>query len=179
MPARKPAPKAAEPERGAPAGKSSAAIAVGEPAPDVQLFDQDGKAFRLRDLRGQHVVLYFYPKDMTSGCTVQACEFNDALPQFEGVQATIVGVSPDDAASHRKFRAKHDLRFTLAYDPSNQALERFGVWQEKSMYGRRYMGVVRSTFLLDKDGIVRGAWYKVKPDGHAAFVLDALRKLPA
>lgn len=147
---------------------------VGKAAPDVQLWDQDGKAFRLRDLRGKRVVLYFYPKDMTSGCTTQACEFQEKLPDFTGLDATIVGVSPDGAESHRKFRAKHGLQFTLAYDPNNKALEAFGVWQEKSMYGRSFMGVVRSTFLISPEGKVEAVWRKVKVEGHAAEVLAAL-----
>jgi peroxiredoxin Q/BCP len=151
--------------------------AVGARAPDVALWDHDGKPFHLSDFRGRNVVLYFYPKDMTTGCTVEACEFNDAFPRYEQLEAVVLGVSPDDAASHRKFRAKHDLRFPLAYDPSLKALEAFGVWQEKRMYGRTYMGVVRSTFLIDREGVVRGAWRRVKPEGHAAEVLAALRAM--
>jgi thioredoxin-dependent peroxiredoxin len=148
----------------------------GDPAPDVTLHDQDGKPFRLRDLRGKRVVLFFYPADMTPGCTTEACQFNDALPQFEAKGAVVIGVSPDDAASHRKFIAKHGLGYKLAFDPTNKALEAFGVWQEKSMYGRTYMGVVRSTFVLSTDGKVEQALYKVKPDGHAADVLARLAR---
>jgi peroxiredoxin Q/BCP len=147
----------------------------GDEAPDVELTDQDDNVFRLSDLRGQHVVLYFYPKDMTSGCTTEACGFNDALPQFEGVEARIVGVSPDSAESHRKFIAKHGLRFTLAFDPTRKALEAFGVWKQKQLYGRTYMGVERSTFLIGPDGRLRGVWRKVSPDGHAQAVLESLR----
>jgi peroxiredoxin Q/BCP len=162
---------------GMPPKKPAKELGVGDQAPDVTLWDQDGKEFRLSDLRGQPVVLYFYPKDMTSGCTTEACQFQEQLPKFEGVDARVIGVSPDDAASHQKFRAKHGLRFTLAFDPSNEALEAFGVWQEKNMYGRKYMGVVRSTFLIGPDGTIAGAWRKVKPEGHAAEVLAAARGL--
>ena len=179
MPTERPAKPAekkprASKEAGARAAAASPYPNVGQPAPDVPLTDQDGKTFRLSDLRGQHVVLYFYPKDMTSGCTVEACEFQAGLAQFRKRNAVVLGISPDDAASHQKFRAKHDLQFTLASDPTGKALEAFGVWQEKSMYGRKYMGVVRTTFLLGPDGRIAKVWPKVKPEGHAQEVLAAI-----
>lgn len=149
----------------------------GQAAPDVTLWDQDGKERKLSDFRGKSLVLYFYPKDFTSGCTTEACQFQAALPAYEGLDAVVLGVSPDDAESHRKFRAKHGLQFPLAFDPSRKALEAFGVWKEKDMYGRKFMGVERSTFLVGPDGVVRAAWRKVKPDGHARQVLEALRSL--
>ncbi|HEV8360408.1 MAG TPA: peroxiredoxin [Candidatus Thermoplasmatota archaeon] len=152
-------------------------IVEGVPAPNVQLWDHNGQEWKLSDLRGKALVLYFYPADMTSGCTTEACEFNGSLAQFEALRTRVVGVSPDDAASHQKFRAKHGLDFPLAYDPSLKAFEAFGVWQEKNLYGRKSMGVVRSTFLIDADGVVRGVWRRVKAEGHALAVLEAVRSL--
>jgi peroxiredoxin Q/BCP len=170
-PAAKPAPKAAsKPASGADP------IVLGQPAPDLELRDHDAQPWCISDLKGKRAVLYFYPKDMTSGCTLESCEFQASLKAFQDLNAVVIGISPDDAESHRKFRAKHDLEFTLAYGPDNKVLEAFGVWKEKNMYGRKYMGVERSTFLLDEQGIVRGVWRKVKPEGHAAEVLEALKK---
>lgn len=183
---KKPAAKAPGPAAVKDAAKAAAKDAakatdplVGKPAPEVALYDQDDKPLSLRAFRGQPVVLYFYPKDMTSGCTAQSCEYNDALPRYEALGAKVFGVSPDDAASHRAFIAKHGLRFPLLFDPSRKALEAFGVWQEKSMYGRTYMGVVRSTFVLDEEGRVEVAWRKVSPEGDAARVLDYLKQRQA
>ncbi|MCA1812459.1 MAG: thioredoxin-dependent thiol peroxidase [Halobacteriales archaeon] len=155
--------------------KKPAELQAGETAPDAALVDQDGKKFQLSDYRGQRLVLYFYPKDDTSGCTTQACDFTAKLPDFTKLKAAVVGVSPDDSASHTKFIAKHQLKVRLASDPTQKVLEQYGVWQEKSMYGRTYMGVVRSTFLVGPDGKLEGAWYKVKADGHADFLLEQLR----
>jgi thioredoxin-dependent peroxiredoxin len=152
-------------------------LTAGMAAPDVTLWDHEGKEWKLRDLRGRNVVLFFYPKDMTSGCTTEACEFNAALPAYDAASTAIVGISPDGAESHQKFRAKHGLGYPLAFDASLKAFEAFGVWKQKHMYGRTYMGVERSSFLIDADGVVRGVWRKVKPEGHAQAVLEAAREL--
>jgi peroxiredoxin Q/BCP len=141
-------------------------------APAFDLPGDGGVSLRLADYRGRKVVLYFYPKDDTSGCTVEACEFRDTLPKFAG--AKVVGVSPDSVASHQKFIKKFDLNFTLLADVDKALAEACGVWVEKSMYGKKYMGVARTTFLLDEEGIVRRVWTQVKPAGHAADVLAAL-----
>lgn len=149
-------------------------VEKGKPAPDFTLpSDQEGDV-TLSGLRGRRVVLYFYPKDDTSGCTAQACELRDELPRFQGVDAVVLGVSPDSVASHRKFREKHDLNFPLLADEDHGVAEAYGVWKEKSMYGRKYMGIERSTFLIDEKGVVIEAWRKVKPKGHAELVAGAL-----
>jgi peroxiredoxin Q/BCP len=159
------------------AAKPATELTEGMPAPDVAFWDHNGQAWKLSDLRGRNVVLYFYPKDMTSGCTTQACEFNAALPEYDMHTTMVIGFSPDDRASHEKFRAKHNLMFPLAYGEGKDVMEAFGVWKEKSMYGRKYMGVERSTFLIDANGVVRGVWRKVKPEGHAQAVLEVVRSL--
>jgi peroxiredoxin Q/BCP len=147
-------------------------IDVGDRFPDFTLQDQDGGSLSLSDLRGSRTVVYFYPKDDTSGCTAEACEFRDAMPDISG--ARVVGVSPDNVKSHRKFVDKYNLNFTLLADVDHTLAEACGVWVEKSMYGNKYMGVDRTTYLLDEDGIVRHVWRKVKPQGHAAEVQAAL-----
>jgi len=149
-------------------------VAKGSLAPDFTLPTDLGGGVTLSSLRGRRVVLYFYPKDDTSGCTAQACELRDALPRFEGLDAVVLGVSPDSVASHRRFREKYGLNFPLLADEDHAVAEAYGVWVEKSMYGRRYMGIERSTFLIDEDGIVLEAWRKVKPNGHAEMVGRAL-----
>lgn len=149
----------------------------GKPAPDVALWDQDGKEFKLSEYKGQWLVLYFYPKDMTSGCTVQACDFTAKLPDFTRVKAAIVGVSPDDSATHQKFIAQEKLKIRLASGKGNEVLDAFGVWKEKNMYGKTYMGVERSTFLISPEGKVAKVWRKVKADGHADMLLQELRAL--
>ena len=149
-------------------------IEKGARAPDFTLpSDRDGDV-TLSDLRGRRVVLYFYPKDDTSGCTAQACELRDELPRFEAGDAVVLGVSPDSVASHARFRKKHGLNFPLLADEDHRVAEAYGVWKEKSMYGRKYMGIERSTFLIDEDGVVMEAWRKVKPTGHAQLVAEAL-----
>ena len=149
-------------------------VEKGKPAPDFTLAsDQDGDV-TLSELRGRRVILYFYPKDDTSGCTAQACELRDELPRFEGVDALVLGVSPDSVASHAKFRKKYELNFPLLADEDHRVAEAYGVWKEKSMYGRKYMGIERSTFLIDEKGVVSEAWRKVKPKGHAELVAKAL-----
>lgn len=157
-----------------PESESEPMVEKGATAPDFTLpSDQDGDV-RLSDLRGRRVVLYFYPKDDTSGCTAQACEMRDSLPRFEEVDAVVLGVSPDPVESHRKFREKYDLNFPLLADEGHRVAEAYGVWKEKSMYGRKYMGVERSTFLIDENGVVVEAWRKVKAKGHAELVAGAL-----
>ncbi len=149
----------------------------GDPAPDFALTIDGGGLARLADFKGKAVVLYFYPKDDTSGCTAEAIAFSQLKPRFEAAGAMVVGVSPDNAASHDKFKKKHALAVALAADPERAAIEAYGVWKEKSMYGRRYFGVERSTFLIDRDGRVAKVWRKVKVPGHAEEVLAAAKAL--
>ena len=146
----------------------------GDTAPDFTLRTDDGSEVRLDGLRGRSVVLYFYPKDDTSGCTVQACEFRDALPRFDEAGSIVLGVSPDPVRSHQKFKQKYDLNFPLLADEDHLVAEAYGVWKEKSMYGRKYWGVERSTFLIDEDGKIARAWRKVRPKGHAEAVASEL-----
>ena len=147
----------------------------GDPAPDFELTSDSGDTIRLSDLRGRKVVLYFYPKDDTPGCTTQACGIRDAYAEFEETGAVVLGVSPDDEASHVKFKAKHRLPFTLLADTEHRVAELYGVWGEKSFMGRRYMGVDRSTFVVDEQGRLAKVMHKVKPAEHADDVLAALR----
>jgi len=146
-------------------------IEQGRPAPDFELKSDAGETVRLSDFRGRPVVLYFYPKDDTPGCTTEACEFRDAYDVFRERGAEVLGVSPDDVASHEKFKTKYGLPFTLLADPDHEVAEKYGVWIEKSMYGRNYMGIDRTTFVIGPDGILQHIFRKVKPDGHAAEVL--------
>jgi thioredoxin-dependent peroxiredoxin len=147
----------------------------GHPAPEFTLSTDAGDSVSLADLRGQTVVLYFYPKDNTSGCTTQACGIRDAWAEFEATGAVVLGVSPDGEASHAKFRSKYDLPFTLLADTDHAVAEAYGVWVEKSMYGKTYMGVERSTFVIGPDGVVQRVFRKVKPAEHADQVLEVLR----
>lgn len=147
-------------------------LRVGDPFPDFSLLDQDGRTVTRDDVRGTPTVVYFYPKDDTSGCTVEACEFRDQLPAFEG--ARVIGVSPDPPKSHRKFADKFGLSFTLLADTDRALAEACGVWVEKTLYGRKYMGVERTTFLLDESGAITHVWRKVKVAGHAEVVRKAL-----
>jgi peroxiredoxin Q/BCP len=149
-------------------------IEEGLPAPDFSLVSDAGEAVSLSSLKGKHVVLYFYPKDDTAGCTTQACGIRDAWGEFERRGAVVLGVSPDSEASHAEFKRKNDLPFTLLADPDHATAEAYGVWVEKSMYGKTYMGVERSTFVIDADGTVAKVMRKVKPEAHADDVLDAL-----
>ena len=146
----------------------------GDQAPAFELPTGDGGKLALRDLKGKIVVLYFYPKDNTSGCTKEACAFNDAHTRIKKKGAVVIGVSPDSAASHAKFAGKYDLTFPLVSDESKKMLTAYGVWKEKSMYGRKYMGVERSTFIIDGKGKVTHVFRKVKVDGHVDEVLAAL-----
>ena len=151
--------------------------AVGLSAPAVSLPDQDGKVHTLTDYRGRYVLLYFYPKDDTPGCTKEACGFQEALPDFDRVDAEIVGVSKDSVARHRNFKNKYGLKFRLASDEDGAVCEAYGVWTEKKNYGRTYMGIERSTFLIDGKGVIRNVWRKVKVDGHVDEVLAAAKAL--
>jgi peroxiredoxin Q/BCP len=144
-------------------------------APAFSLPSDEGKAVALKELRGKKVVLYFYPKDDTSGCTVEACEFRDNWKAVHKAGAVVLGVSPDPVASHTRFRDKYDLPFPLLADVDHKTAEAYGVWGEKSMYGRKYFGILRTTFIIDEDGKVTRVFEKVKPKGHAAEVLAALR----
>ena len=150
-------------------------LTPGTPAPDFTLPDQNGNPVRLSDFRGKTVVLYFYPKDNTPGCTRQACAFAAAYEAFRSRNAVVIGVSKDSTASHQKFAAKYDLPFVLLSDPERQAIEAYGVWQEKKMCGKISMGVVRSTYVIDGDGVIRHALPKVKPDTNPAEVLELLQ----
>ena len=150
-------------------------VEEGKPAPDFALQSDSGETVRLSDLRGKPVVLYFYPKDDTPGCTTQACGIRDAWGEFERAGAVVLGVSPDDEASHTKFRDKYGLPFPLLADSDHAVSEQYGVWGEKKYMGRTYMGVDRSTFVIDADGNVKRVLRKVKPDTHADDVLETLR----
>jgi len=152
-------------------------VDVGDKAPDFDLPSDGGGKISLKSLRGKKVVLYFYPKDDTPGCTTEACAFRDSLPDFSKVKATVIGVSKDDVKSHDRFKKKYDLPFPLVSDEDGKLVKAFGVWVEKSMYGRKYVGIDRSTFLIDEKGIIRGVWRKVKVNGHAEEVLEAAGKL--
>jgi thioredoxin-dependent peroxiredoxin len=154
-----------------------ATLEAGDKAPALSLPDQDGKTHRLKDYAGRPVVLYFYPKDDTPGCTKEACDFRDALPKFGKSKAAVLGVSILDTASKAKFAKKHGLRFPLLADPDHAVAERYGVWQKKSLYGRQFMGIARTTFLIGPDGKVARRWDNVKVDGHAADVLSAVNAL--
>jgi thioredoxin-dependent peroxiredoxin len=147
---------------------------VGDPAPEIALPDETGTIHRLADQRGRWTILYFYPKDDTPGCTVEACEFRDAIATFTDRGADVWGVSPQGAPSKKAFREKFDLPFTLLADEAHQAAEAYGSWVEKQNYGKTYMGTARTTFLVDPDGRIAKTWPKVKPEGHAADVLASL-----
>lgn len=151
-------------------------LEIGAPAPAFELEGPAGP-IRLADFAGQTLVLYFYPKDDTSGCTKEAIDFSEQIDAFAAAGAVVLGVSKDSVASHGKFAAKHDLKVLLGSDPSGAVVEAFGAWVEKSMYGRKYMGIDRSTFLVDGAGKIAGVWRKVKVPGHAAAVLKAAQAL--
>lgn len=154
-------------------------LEVGQVAPDFRLLDQDGQVRSLTDARGRWVVVYFYPKDDTPGCTKEACSFRDDLPRFEGLNAVVWGVSADDERTHQKFAQKYDLNFPLLIDPDKAMLGAYGAWVEKSMYGKTYMGVPRITYLIDPEGRIARVWPKVKPEEHAVEVAEALAELRA
>lgn len=150
---------------------------AGDKAPAFSAAESSGSTIRLSDFRGKHIVLYFYPKDNTPGCTLEAKEFRDAAGEIEAAGAVILGVSPDPVESHCKFRDRFDLNFLLLADEDHAVAEKYGVWVEKNMYGKKYMGVQRATFLINSKGVVAHTWPKVRPEGHAAQVLKALQSL--
>lgn len=152
-------------------------LEIGENAPGFCLEDPDRGEMCLKDLKGKWVVLYFYPKDNTKGCTMEALEFTAAEDEFKAKNAVIIGVSPDSLKSHTNFRQKHDLSINLLSDTEKEVLETYGVWQKKKMYGREYMGVVRSTYLIDMEGKVAFVWPKVRVKGHVDNVLEKLSEL--
>ncbi len=152
-------------------------LEIGQPAPPFTLPDQDGTPVRLADLAGQPVVVYFYPRDDTSGCTTQACGIRDQWSQFEAAGAAVLGISPDPVDSHAKFAAKHDLPHRLLADPDRTVIEPYGAWGLKKMYGKEYEGVIRSTVLIAPDGTVAAVWPKVQPKKHADQVLAAIDDL--
>jgi len=151
-----------------------ARLEAGDRAPSFTLPDQDGTPVALADLAGTHLVVYFYPKDDTPGCTKEACQFNDNLQAFARADATVIGISPDGAEKHQQFRAKYGLALTLLSDPDHQVMTAYGAWGEKTMYGKRTTGVIRSTLLVGPDGTILRAWYNVRADGHAEKVLAAM-----
>jgi len=149
-------------------------LAVGDKAPNFTLTDADGKKVSLSSFKGRKVIVYFYPRDDTPGCTKEACQFNDNLAAFEAADVPVLGISPDSAASHVKFRDKYGLGFTLLSDPTKATMEAYGAFGEKVMYGKKVTGVIRSTFVVDEKGKIAQAWYGVKADGHAAKVLATI-----
>jgi peroxiredoxin Q/BCP len=149
-------------------------LELGKKAPNFKLKDQNGKVISLSDYKGKNVVLYFYPKDNTSGCTTEACNFRDELPKFGNLNAVILGVSPDSVESHKKFADKYKLPFTLLSDEKKEVLEKYEVWKEKSMYGKKYMGVVRTTYIIDGEGKIKKIFSKVKVPDHNKEVMEAL-----
>ena len=151
-----------------------ARLAAGDAAPAFTLPDQDGRPVELRDFAGSTVIVYFYPADDTPGCTKEACQFNENLSAFQRAGAKVVGISPDGAAKHVKFREKYGLSFPLLSDPEHQVMEKYGAWGEKTMYGKKTVGTIRSTFLVDPSGKIAQAWYNVRADGHATKVLETL-----
>jgi len=147
----------------------------GKKAPDFKLKNQNGEIVSLSDYKGKNVVLYFYPKDNTSGCTAEACSFRDDFPKFEKNDAVILGVSPDSVVSHKKFEQKYNLNFNLLSDEEKKVIEKYHVWKEKNMYGRKYMGVERTTYIINPDGKIKKIFRKVKVNGHNNEVLEALK----
>jgi peroxiredoxin Q/BCP len=156
---------------------SKSAVEEGKKAPDFTAPTDGGGKLKLSELRGKPVVLYFYPKDDTSGCTAEACGFRDNAAVFKKLKAQVVGVSKDSVASHDKFKKKYDLNFPLVSDVDGKICEKYGTWVEKSLYGRKYMGIERATFLIDKEGVIAKAWHKVKVAGHVDEVAAALKAL--
>lgn len=150
---------------------------VGDKAPAFRLQDETGAPRALKDFAGKTLVLYFYPKDNTSGCTQESCDFRDNLNRLTSSGAAVVGVSADSVESHMKFKKKQGLNFPLLSDPGHEALEAYGVWREKSLYGRKFMGIVRSTFVIDGKGVIRAAFHKVSVTGHVDEVLAAVREV--
>jgi peroxiredoxin Q/BCP len=154
------------------------ALKVGDPAPEFELKTDTGETARLSDFRGRRVVLYFYPKDDTTGCTAQACGFRDAYPRIEERNAVVLGVSPDSETSHRKFKTKYDLPFTLLVDPDHRVAQAYGVWGKKSLYGKEYEGILRSHFIIDEQGNLADVQVKVSAGDSVARALEALGAWP-
>ncbi|OCB92292.1 Peroxiredoxin [Bacillus amyloliquefaciens] len=154
-------------------------IEIGQAAPDMKLLNDSGEEVSLTDFKGKYVVLYFYPKDMTPGCTTEACDFRDQHESFAGLDAVIIGVSPDSRDKHEKFKQKHDLPFQLLVDDEHKLAEAFDVWKLKKNFGKEYMGIERSTFLLDKEGRLVKEWRKVKVKDHVAEALRELEQIAA
>ena len=152
-------------------------IEVGDKAPAFSLTADDGSKVKLADFKGRPVVVYFYPKDDTPGCTKEACAFRDALPTFEKLDAVVMGISPDDVESHVTFKKKFDLNFTLLSDPNHKVAEKYGAWRERNRYGKKFMGIQRSTFVIDGNGVVQKTWKAVRVDGHEAKVREAIEEL--
>jgi peroxiredoxin Q/BCP len=152
-------------------------LEVGLPAPEFTLPDHNETELSLSELKGSWVVLYFYPRDDTPGCTVEACEFTEGITAFEQLNAVVLGCSPDTPEKHRKFIAKHDLRLRLLSDPDHSVMEAYGAWGEKNMYGRVSVGVIRSTLIIEPDGMIAHRWKRVKAKGHAAKVQERLEQL--
>ncbi len=149
-------------------------LSPGDKAPEFTLPDSNGTPVRLKELRGKKVVLYFYPRDLTPGCTKEACSFNDALASLRKLGAVVLGVSADTVESHRKFAEKYGLQFQLLSDEGKEVIKAYGVWQKKSLYGRNFMGIVRTTFVIDEKGTIRAVFPKVKVEGHAEEILKSL-----
>jgi peroxiredoxin Q/BCP len=153
------------------------ALKVGDKAPSFKLKNQDGETISLSDLKGKPVVLYFYPKDDTPGCTKEACNFRDEFPKFGKLKAEIIGISTDSVASHKKFADKYKLPFNLLADEKKEIVEKYNVWKEKNMYGKKYMGIERTTFIIDAEGKINKIFPKVKVDDHNKEVMDSLKEL--
>ncbi|MBN1301675.1 MAG: thioredoxin-dependent thiol peroxidase [Melioribacteraceae bacterium] len=149
-------------------------VAIGKKAPAFKLPDADGNAVDIKDYNGKKIILYFYPKDMTSGCTQEACDFQEAFPKFDKIKAVVLGISKDSVQSHKKFAEKFGLKFRLLSDEKSDVCERYGVWKEKSMYGRKYMGIERTTFIIDEDGKIQKIFPRVKVKGHVEEILKEL-----
>jgi peroxiredoxin Q/BCP len=152
-------------------------VKVGDKAPEFSLLNQDAEKVSISDFKDQNIVLYFYPKNNTSGCTKEACNFRDEFPKFGKLEAVIIGVSPDSVESHKKFAEKHNLPFDLLGDEKKEVVQKYDVWKEKNMYGRKYMGVVRSTFIIDKNKKIRKIFSKVKVADHNKEVMEALKEI--
>lgn len=152
-------------------------VKVGDKAPEFSLLNQDAEKISISDFKDQNIVLYFYPKNNTSGCTKEACNFRDEFPKFGKLEAVIIGVSPDSVESHKKFAEKYNLPFDLLGDEKKEVVQKYDVWKEKNMYGRKYMGVVRSTFIIDKNKKIRKIFSKVKVADHNKEVMEALKEI--
>lgn len=146
----------------------------GDKAPDFKLSADDGKTYSMKDFKGKNVILYFYPKDMTSGCTAEACDFRDKIKLIQKKNSIVIGINKDNIESHKKFKSKYELPFILLSDESAKILKSYGVWNEKSMYGRKYMGIERTTFIIDEKGIIKEVFNKVKVNGHVEEILNNL-----